>query len=338
MTLLVVGATGKLGRQITKQALVAGYQVKCLVRDFYRSAFLKALGAELVYGDLAIPDTLPNALKGVSIVIDSSVVRLSDNITLDIIYRGKVALIEAAKVAKIQKFIFFSLLKDFFDPVQKEKGNKRINPIIEIETNIATLLKNSPFEHRIFMCSGFLQSLISELVIPTLETKKFDLLVEGTSPISYVSTQDVARVVVMTLLDSFMFQDTTYQIAGLGVEWTDTKILIDQRFWTLKEVVLLSDRLSGQTTEFSYASEFNLLSFVKFTSLFKFTYMVRRTLECSSLGPFFQLSERTRSIYLVFSSSSWEHLFKPLSLEKYLQDFYSILVRKVKKVGYQRFK
>jgi uncharacterized protein YbjT (DUF2867 family) len=338
MTLLIVGATGKLGRQITKQAIAEGYQVKCLVRDFYRAAFLKTLGAELVYGDLTIPETLPNALKGVSIVIDSSVIRLSDSVTLEIIYRGKVALIEASKVAKIQKFIFFSLLKDFFSPAQNEEVNKRINQIVEIENNIATLLKNSSFEHKIFMCSGFLQSLISELVIPILETKKIDLLRTGVSPISYVSTQDVAKVVVMTLVDSYMFQNTKYQIMGLGLEWTDTKILTDQRFWTLGEIVSLSDRLSGQTTEFSYASEFNLLNFTKFVSLFKFAYMVRRVLECSSLGPFFQLSERTRTICLAFSSNSWEHLFKPLPLEKYLQDFYSTLVKKVKKVGYQRSK
>ena len=188
MTLLVTGATGKLGREITRRARIAGYQVKCLVRDFGKARVLKLLGAKLVYGDLTIPETLPNALKGISVIVDCSAIKLSNNITLEIIYRGKVALIEAAKVAKIQKFICFSHLLDFFDPVQKEKGNKRINPIIKIETNIATLLKNSPFEHKIFMCSGFLQSLISELVIPTLETKKFDLLIEGTSPISYVST------------------------------------------------------------------------------------------------------------------------------------------------------
>ena len=81
MSILVIGGTGTLGRQIVKQALDEGYEVKCLVRDFRRSNFLKDWGAELIYGDLSIPSTLPLALKGVKIVIDSANIRSTSNYT-----------------------------------------------------------------------------------------------------------------------------------------------------------------------------------------------------------------------------------------------------------------
>ena len=117
MSILVIGGTGTLGRQIVKQALDEGYSVRCLVRDFRRSAFLKDWGAELVYGDLSIPSTLPLALKGIKIVIDSATIRSTSNYTSETIdWKGKLALIEASKLVGIKKFIYFSVLNASKNP------------------------------------------------------------------------------------------------------------------------------------------------------------------------------------------------------------------------------
>ena len=111
MSILVVGGTGTLGRQIVKQALDEGYQVKCMVRDFRRGAFLKEWGAELIYGDLSIPSTIPLALRGVTTIIDSSTIRSTSSYTAELVdWRGKLALIEASKLVGLKKYISFKLL------------------------------------------------------------------------------------------------------------------------------------------------------------------------------------------------------------------------------------
>ena len=67
-TVLVVGATGSIGRLVVEEALRQRHWVRALVRSRNRASRLPA-GAEIVVGDLTRPDTLADAVANVDAVV-----------------------------------------------------------------------------------------------------------------------------------------------------------------------------------------------------------------------------------------------------------------------------
>jgi uncharacterized protein YbjT (DUF2867 family) len=70
---LVVGATGSVGRLVVKEALRQGHKVRALVRTAERAQTLP-LEAESVIGDVTRPDTLGPAVEGIDAIILSIMV------------------------------------------------------------------------------------------------------------------------------------------------------------------------------------------------------------------------------------------------------------------------
>ncbi len=68
MTVLVVGATGSIGRLVVEEAIQLGHGVRALVRNNRKARQLPA-GAHVVVGDVTQPETLTSAVRDVDAVV-----------------------------------------------------------------------------------------------------------------------------------------------------------------------------------------------------------------------------------------------------------------------------
>nr|YP_009093476.1 hypothetical protein Ycf39 [Conticribra weissflogii]AIR76149.1 hypothetical protein Ycf39 [Conticribra weissflogii] len=248
MSLLIVGGTGTLGRQIVLQALTRGYPVKCLVRNFSKANFLKEWGAELIYGDLSIPETIPACFQGITAVIDASTSRPSDYLdsvkTVDL--DGKLALIKAAKVAKVKRFIFCS-------PENLEEFSEKI-PLMKMKQEIEFNLKESQIPYTIFRLTGFYQGLIEQYAIPILENLPIWVTNENAG-LAYMDTQDIAKFCVKSLQLPKMENRTIFLTGPVG--------------WVSSDIIKLCEKLAGQSAKVNQIPLFILRFITQFLGFFE---------------------------------------------------------------------
>jgi len=79
LTVLVVGATGSIGRLVVDEAIRQGHKVRVLVRDLRRASKLPA-GAQRVVGDLTLPDTLAAAVDGIDAIVFDAIGNFFDQL------------------------------------------------------------------------------------------------------------------------------------------------------------------------------------------------------------------------------------------------------------------
>lgn len=312
MTILVVGATGTLGRQVVRRALDEGHEVRCLVRSFKRAAFLKEWGAELVRGDLCDPQTLPPALSGALAVIDAATARPTDSLSIkQVDWEGKVALIQATKAAGVNRYIFFSILDaDKYPHV----------PLMEIKRCTEVFLAESGLNYTILRLSGFMQGLIGQYAIPILENQSV-WVTEATAPVAYMDTQDVAK----------------FAIRALSVPETEKKTfpVVGNRAWDADEIIRLCERLSGQEAKVTRLPLGLLRAVRKIALFFQWGWNLADRLafaEVQASGK--PITAPMDEVYKVFGLNPEE----TTTLESYLQEYFSRILKKLKELDYEQAK
>ena len=312
MTLLIVGATGTLGRQVARRAIDEGHKVRCLVRSTKRAAFLKEWGAELVRGDLCNPESLTAALSGVTAVIDAATSRATDSLTIkQVDWDGQVALIQAAKAAGVERFIFFSILDaDKYPEV----------PLMEIKRCTEVFLDESGINYTILRLAGFMQGLIGQYGIPILENQPV-WVTGNSSPVAYMDTLDIAK----------------FAIRSLSVPETQNRAfpVVGTRAWSAEEIIGLCERLSGKDARIT-RMPINLLRTIRrVIRFFQWGWNVADRLEFTEvLASGRPLNAPMDEVYQVFGLDQGQ----TTTLENYLQEYFSRIMKKLKELDYEKTK
>jgi uncharacterized protein YbjT (DUF2867 family) len=312
MTLLIVGATGTLGRQVARRALDEGYTVRCLARSYRKAAFLKEWGAELVPGDLCEPETLKPALEGVTAVIDAATARPTESLGIkQVDWEGKVSLIQAAVEAGVERFIFFSFL-------DAEKYPQV--PLLEIKRCTEIFLAESGLNYTILRPCGFFQGLIGQYAIPILD--KQAVWVPGvSSPVAYMDTQDIAK----------------FAVKALSVPETENRSfpVVGSKAWTAEEIIALCERNSDKPAKITRTPTEILRLFRQVTRWFQWTWNVSDRLAFAEVLANGQSLEASMDeTYQVFGIDPKEIS----TLEAYMQEYFSRIMKKLKELEYEQEK
>mmetsp|Transcript_74425 Transcript_74425/g.192031 ORF Transcript_74425/g.192031 Transcript_74425/m.192031 type:complete len:576 (-) Transcript_74425:49-1776(-) len=228
-SVLVLGATGTLGRQVVRQFLNAGYNVRCMIRNRADRpfSFLVDWGASVVEGTLIRPESIPSALIGVHTVVDCSCARPEENI-FNVDWEGKKNLIQCCEKMEIQRYIFMSIKDcDKFESV----------PLMNIKSKTEQFLKKSGLRYTVLRTSGFMQPLISQYAVSVLDNQQV-FGDDGSSPgIAYIDSQDCARMLVACAAKE--------RSVGQTITLTGPKV------WSASQVIQLCEKLSGRKADVS---------------------------------------------------------------------------------------
>jgi uncharacterized protein YbjT (DUF2867 family) len=239
--ILVVGATGQLGSRVVQELGRQGRPVRAMIRPPDLGRDLVEAGAELVEADLLRPETLDDALRGVTAVIATAnaVAPTHRGDSHNALARGYAELIERARAAGVQRFVYASVPETPLDgAVPMVLAKRKVEELLAASRLSYVSLRMPPFmevwlalvgsaipvrgEPRAVVRRpyGFLQRF-RRLTGHSIENHGV-MMVAGAASVrnAFISVQDVARLMVAAV-DA---RDLTGPVDVGGPEiltWTD---------------------------------------------------------------------------------------------------------------------
>ena len=184
---LVTGATGGIGRRVVRLLRERETPVRAFVRLTSRYSELEHRGAELFIGDLQQEKDIQKACQGVQYIISA---HGSDSDALALDYRANIELIDQAKTAGVEHFIFISVLG-------ADRGYEDA-PVFKAKWAVERYLQASGLNYTILRPAGLASNLLP-LAERFWQTGIYLLIGDPKNRTSIVSTDDVARIAVASV-------------------------------------------------------------------------------------------------------------------------------------------
>lgn len=217
MKVLIVGATGSIGRHVVEMSIEMGHQPKALVRSPQKSNLLPQ-GVEIVFGDVSVPETL----TGIGDDIDAVIFTLgSDGLgrigARAIDYGGVRNILQRLKHRPVKVVLMTAIgvterEGSYNRQTQAHDWKRRAERLVRASGHPYTIVRpgwfdyNKPNEQKIVMLQG-------------------DRRHSGTPADGVISRKQIARVLVCALKDDSAKNKTLELIAEKGKEQQSLTLL-----------------------------------------------------------------------------------------------------------------
>jgi NADH dehydrogenase len=198
-----------LGSEICRRLTPAGKPVRALVRatsDQAKVNKLKGYGVDFARGDLRDPASLAAACKGASAVLSTvSALPFSykpgENDIQNVDTQGAMNLVDAARTAGVQHFVYTSFTMELDFPLHNAKRA------------VEQYLKDSGLAYTILRPGYFMQVWLSPAMGFDAANAKAQVYGSGENPISWISYPDLAEFAVQSL-DNPAARNATLPLGG----------------------------------------------------------------------------------------------------------------------------
>lgn len=205
--LLVVGASGVLGRAAVLHFLDNGFNVTAFARDTGKVSDLREKGARIIAGDINDPASFSNIFQDVDIVLTAvhGMIGRGKNRSENVDERGHMNLIDAAKKAGVKCFIYTSII-----------GASQDNSLDFSRTKYAVekYLQASGMRYTILRPTAFMEwhayRLLGKSII---EKGKTMILGKGDTVMNFVAVQDIVGTIDY-IISSGQCTNTVETLAG----------------------------------------------------------------------------------------------------------------------------